>query len=159
MKWVRESFKNRAHVNHYDGNKILMTINGIIPMDFGKYTCIAIRSDGIQVKKSIRIERNPNFGNRFRYRLDDEKKSSDGGESLTPGKLIGNEEVPTHNLIGSISDQTDVRIQQDFQTYTHEGETVTFTCLINDEDRADVAWTRNHGLMPRNHRVINNTLM
>lgn len=160
IKWVSDSPKNRAHVQQYE-NTALLTINSIIPMDFGRYTCIATKSDGTQAKTSIKIERNPNFGNRFRYVLDSEKKSPDAEQAPKPEELKGRDESTesSQNIVGSISDQTDVRIQQDFQTYTYEGETVTFTCLINDENRPDVAWTRNYGVMPRNNLIINNTLI
>lgn len=173
IKWVRESFKNRAYFSQFD-NKIMMTISSIIPMDFGRYTCIATRSDGIQVSNSIRIERNPNYGNRFRYRLDTERQSTGTSEQLKseelkqdknkPEDTKGKEQQKEHeeyeqNLVGAVSDQTDVRIAQDFQTYTHEGEMVTFNCLINNEAVSDIAWTRNHGFMPPNHKVIDNTLI
>jgi len=139
-------------------------------MDFGKYTCIATRADGVQVSSSIRIERNPNYGNRFRYRLDSDKQHSDNNEKaeeLKSDKITDNNnnnkdsdsDSNSNTVYGSISDQTEVRIAQDFQTYTHEGETVSFTCLINDENRTDIAWTRNHGAMPPTHKIVDNTLM
>lgn len=132
-------------------------------MDFGKYTCIATR-DGVQSSNSITIQRDPKYGNRFKYTIESGKKS---GDLLPKSDYIKSEDTTkvayeypvavTHR--GPISTQTDVRIEQDFQTYTHEGETVSFTCLINDEVVKDIAWTRNHGYMPRNHKIIDNTLV
>jgi hypothetical protein len=101
-------------------------------MDFGRYTCIATRSDGIQVSNSIRIERNPSYGNKFRYRLDTERQATGTSEQLKTEEIKPDKSKEDkkqeqlhddyeHNLLGAVSDQTDVRITQDFQTYTHEG--------------------------------------
>ena len=107
-------------------------------MDFGRYTCIATRNDGIQVSNSIRIERNPNYGNKFRYRLDTERQATGTSEKLKTEEIKSDEKSKQdfkqeeaqddfeHNLLGAVSDQTDVRITQDFQTYTHEGELKIF---------------------------------
>lgn len=115
----------------------------MIPMDFGTYTCIAKRKDGVESRNSVTFKRNKDQGNGFDFHIHHEfspfspvilpvivkEVSREESNEDRPSEFHQKEnDVGTEShdsgeslVIGNINNDRTIRILEEFQTYTHEG--------------------------------------
>ena len=101
----------------------------MIPMDFGVYTCTAKRGDGVVSTNSIKFRRDRDSGSGFEYDIEHLISTSEP-VVVRPSPVVVEaiRERPAmvkereHSSIGNINDDRTIRILEEFQTYTHEGE-------------------------------------
>jgi len=167
MNWIRENALVRG--NFYRSyNKILMEIKGVIPMDFGKYTCVARRRDGMVSTNSVTFKRDRDSGSGFVYDVEHSSVVEFIKEIVQPDKdddhdHDSNEKSFEENrnglAIGNINNDRTIRIVEEFQTYTHDGETVKFTCEVEGRDNGGLRWEKNMAKLPDNHEIRDNVLI
>lgn len=158
MSWSRQGAMNRGHVTHKSHNKIMMEIRNMIPMDFGKYTCSARRlSDGIVVTNTIAFKRDIDSASGFEFDVEHSMATEEAViEPQRPQEINQQEKKKTY---GNINNDRTIRILEEFQTYTHEGETVKFTCEVERATDDEITWEKNMAQLPSNHEIKGNVLM
>ena len=110
-------------------------------MDFGTYTCIAKRNDGVLSSNSITFKRNKDEASGFDFHIDrefalvspiiqpiiEEENSNEVIKENEPLEFnqkeneIDAEDSKESLVIGNINNDRSIRILEEFQTYTHEG--------------------------------------